>query len=76
MYRGVDEMNIVVYLLNIDGYGETFTTKAALVGELERKGLPTTLAEFDGSEPDKNGTATNSYNNASVTAYDVSAFER
>ena len=71
-------MKIVDYLLNIRGrnYAETFQSKEELVAELKYRGLPTTLADFDGRKPDKYGMATNHYQNVSVTAYDESAFTR
>lgn len=71
-------MNIVQYglLIKRKHYFETFESKEELVAELKYYGLPLSLADFDGHKPDGYGMAKNSYQDASVTAYDVSAFER
>lgn len=71
-------MNIAQYGLLImrRNYFETFGSKEELVAELKYRGLPLSLADFEGRTPDKYGMAKNNYQDASVTAYDESAFER
>lgn len=71
-------MNIVEYglLIRRRNYFETFGSKEELVTELKYRGLPLTLADFDGRKPDKYGMADNNYQDASVTAYYEVAFER
>ena len=65
-------MKIYGYALHIiggRGCFDDFETRDELIEALKYRGLPLSLADFDGKVPDKYGMVKNQYQNASAIAY-------